>query len=389
MPAITEGMQSSDDAPAKTGDEVEIQTQHILQKLLHTGILGRLWPWERATLGVRVCRWMREELLPHMDRVVLLGHEGKTPPPSPLSTPLQIASGLRRLSYKNAVHIRWRSQGTAASLAALEGMRLSSEAWGHNVQHLDLCGNLFGNAGAEMLAGFLSVLKTIKHLDIGKNQIGAEGMGRLAPHLLHCQELKYLGLTSNKMGDRGTEQLSAVLGRCADLAYLGLAGNQIGDLGAAKLAAAMPSCRCLAHLDLRWNRIEPEGAGQVASVFAHCHALAHFDLGGNEIGDLGAARVATAMGRSRTRCVALTSLGLDANNIHDNGAGCLARVLGDCQVRDQMHTPVLPVQSVQRACVNAFNSTALCLPSGPSLTQRDCGFPGAGARRVGGEWDRG
>eukprot|EP00961_Rhodomonas_salina_P092681 1247284-Rhodomonas_salina.1 len=244
---------SNTQSPAETAAESKLL-------LLLPTVLGHLWPAERVVVGLRVCKQLRRDLLVHCGSIHLVQKA------EAILNDCRISEDFGRLPQNLMITLKWkdRNQGTLL-LEVLEGCKA--------LAHLDLSGNMLGDAGAGRLAGVLGECKGLAHLDLRQNMLGAEGAEKLAGALGECKELACLVLSGNRIGDAGGEGLAEALQQCKALAHLDLSGNRIGDDGGEMLAEALQECKQLGYLDLSGNRIGADGAGRLAGVLGHCTVL--------------------------------------------------------------------------------------------------------------------
>eukprot|EP00961_Rhodomonas_salina_P144274 1942473-Rhodomonas_salina.1 len=190
---------------AKCADHAAVSASlDLLQTLRQLGLLGKVWGSNRVLMGMRVCRWMRDELAKTVSTIVLVGKRGARP------NPRDICQSLMKLTEIKVI-LLWRRMGQTASLSMLEGI-ISSVGKGFDsaLIELDLSESQLRAEGASKLAELLGGLKTLSSLSLGRNELGAKGTARVCKVLGDCRKLALLDLGENAMGPDGAQRLAKV-----------------------------------------------------------------------------------------------------------------------------------------------------------------------------------
>eukprot|EP00286_Rhodomonas_abbreviata_P026085 CAMPEP_0181295844 /NCGR_PEP_ID=MMETSP1101-20121128/4368_1 /TAXON_ID=46948 /ORGANISM="Rhodomonas abbreviata, Strain Caron Lab Isolate" /LENGTH=394 /DNA_ID=CAMNT_0023400631 /DNA_START=138 /DNA_END=1318 /DNA_ORIENTATION=- len=349
------------------------------------GLLGHIWPAERVVIGLRVCRWLRRELVSSKTNILFLG-----PKKGAACNPEDIAKSVTLFS-DSPLQFTWRRQPrkliTGLDLAFATGTC-------HCIARLDFSYNRMRAAGLKELARVIGQCRTLTHLDLSGNLIRTiDGAPKLCEILEQCHGLTYLNLSRNIICSAGTRVLCDVLQRCKLLTSLNLSRNSIsGDalgrifevlaemnsfssvsggvggrilatldlssnnlsirgtaiasmthglpmlkgLQELNLAEISMNCRCICEvldelkdlrsLDLSRNNINDGDIEILTTSLSDCPNLSHLHLAENRIRRAGASKLAVLLQKSR----ALAYLDLDENDVGDAGATALAEVLGAC-----------------------------------------------------------
>lgn len=216
-------------------DSEQLKSRANAESLLRLppALLGRLWPPERAVLGVSVCRFLRQELLCNMNDVVIVGKQCG-------GMQHEICSGLQRLRGRN-VFLRWHCKPAQTIL-----------------QVKDLA------EGVHSLGGSLS------ELNVQKCGIKQHAATLLAEALTECGGLSHLNVSQNRLSESGAERLFSSLQACTSLEHLDVSCCGIGPRASAALASALRSCHKLSRLKLSENYLQDEGASHVADALQSC-----------------------------------------------------------------------------------------------------------------------
>eukprot|EP00961_Rhodomonas_salina_P099040 1332195-Rhodomonas_salina.2 len=144
---------------------------------LPAGLLGKIWPAERVVAGLRVCRWLHDELLSHVHVVVLILSKGQQ-----MQADANSVEQTMRFFQSLTVHLRWNS--SRVELLAIDCIQ-RQPSLGQNLVELDLrdCYDLPG------LAEVLPVCTALTHLNLSDNYDAEfDGLGSdVLAALSHCQ----------------------------------------------------------------------------------------------------------------------------------------------------------------------------------------------------------
>lgn len=317
---------------------------HILQSLLIPGLVGKLWPPERALMGLRVCRWMQVQLVAHIEMALVCGPcmRFSQRPKSRDYEAQDICSTLSKLRNCKVVLV-WNSRRHQTTPLLLDGIIAAiANGFGKKLTQLTLNSTKIWDTNSQKLATVIAGCSALKRLDLSVIGINQTGMEQLSEALGRCTELEHLELGWNKVRSEGASKLAEALQNCTSLIHLGLAGNNIGDSGICVLASALQSCTALTHLILPSNQLGAHGVSKLAAILSDLQSLAILDLSRNQLGAEGSFELSRGLARSLSLtnldlykcdvtvahlapalecCTALTHLELGDNTVGAEGAG--------------------------------------------------------------------
>ncbi|GAB0096758.1 Ran GTPase-activating protein [Sergentomyia squamirostris] len=161
--------------------------------------------------------------------------------------------------------------------------------------------NRLENRGAEALAGFFSLVKSLEEVTMPQNGIYHDGITALSHAFQENPDMKVLNLND----------------------------NTIGYKGALALAEAMCNMQQLREINFGDCLLKTRGAEMLADVLSDQHeALETLNLTNNEIGSKGGVCIAVAMGNK----VNLQSLLLDGNQFGREGREMIVGELRSCKL---------------------------------------------------------
>eukprot|EP00961_Rhodomonas_salina_P053927 724051-Rhodomonas_salina.1 len=208
-------------------------------ELAAVGVLGKVWPRERAATALRVCKWMRHALLEHVELVALTLRAEHNASASDIE-------GMAKLLWWLRDHELFLSHSTSIRTSASVMLRVLSHAteqgFGHKLVHLNLSSRA-AMQRTDALFGQVHV-RRIENTDLAT----------LASVLQHCAQLTHLDLSCNGISWEG---LGSLLNTCSALTHLDLGHNTLGYRAAESLGHALSGCSALRHLSVRDNGMRP------------------------------------------------------------------------------------------------------------------------------------
>ncbi len=223
-------------------------------------------------------------------------------------------------------------------------METAALSCGHQLEFLNLAGNLISDVGAKAIASSLGSLPALVELGLASNLIGDDGVIALAKALTskdRPSNIRTLNLEDNRFGLKGIMSLTDALSvpksndnasvlhsqagpRCA-VTELELASNNIDDEQACLLAGALQTNAGLQRLGLALNVIGCQGARALGAALPSNYNLLELDLSGNVIDAEGCCSLAQGLARNST----LRALSLRQNSCGGRGAAALTLALSD------------------------------------------------------------
>ncbi|XP_072135568.1 protein NLRC5 isoform X3 [Mobula birostris] len=232
-----------------------------------------------------------------------------------------------------------------------------------SLMELHLCGNNFGDKGAETLAESLQVIQGLRILSLESTNISNMGMVLLTAGLCKCRSLEELNLSHNEMGMESASELgkilpglqqlriinlpgitaavslmeTSVLARglsdCSHLEEMNLESLLLRDSGTQLLAEGIPRMKCLKKLNLKSNFIGRKGAVELADSLKLSTMIVEINLCDNSIEDVGAMKLADVLHGLKS----LKILNVTQNNITATGGQRLAEALRLCPSMEEVH----------------------------------------------------
>ncbi|KAJ1481830.1 hypothetical protein T484DRAFT_1953330, partial [Baffinella frigidus] len=268
--------------------------------------LCRLWPRERVSTGLQVCKAFAETLR---------------------SAPWVVLRVSRLASHK------WGQRGKQAGISEPRAgcdaaETVSSLLLQFSAQHssVELLAPRVKEHAAVLRGLSLATdrqFRGLVGLDLKQNRLDDAAIISLSLSLHHCSSLSHLDLSQNRCGAAGAEGLCGAFTHLPLLKSLHLGSNFLGACGGAAVAGKLPLLSSIVSLDLRSNDLEEDAARCLADALPHCMYLTDLDLEGNELGCRGVELLAPAL----SSCPSLSILNLAGNAIGPNGARALAEEL--------------------------------------------------------------
>jgi len=175
-----------------------------------------------------------------------------------------------------------RDEGVGALADGLKQNKASK------VRVLDLSSNGIGAAGAEKLAGLLSLSASLAKLDLSANKLGSSGTEALRGSLRDNGTLTALNLRDNDIDVAGATALATALRTNGALSTLWLGKNKVGDEGVIALVEALKESASkgkgkIAYLDLHKNNITKVGIASLTTLVSESPTLAALGLAGTKM----------------------------------------------------------------------------------------------------------
>ena len=169
--------------------------------------------------------------------------------------------------------------------ALADGLKLNKAS---KVRVLDLSSNGIGAAGAEKLAGLLSLSASLAKLDLSSNKLGSSGTEALRGSLRDNGTLTALNLRDNDIDVAGATALATALRTNGALSTLWLGKNKVGDEGVIALVEALKESASkgkgkVAYLDLHKNNITKVGIASLTTLVSESPTLAALGLAGTKM----------------------------------------------------------------------------------------------------------
>lgn len=262
----------------------------LIRAISSSGLLWKIWPADRVLLGLAACSWLRKELLPQIDDVILLAakmpsrrltEDDKEAWLYEVFQSGSIAQAFKRLS-KNQVRMRCVGLSTEQLVLLLEGISFAaSSGWlGGQLVQLSLAlseeAERCVDRTLQHLGASMAPCSNLTHLDLPGLGITYEGVELLASALTNCTKLRTLVLSDNDIQDRGIESVSKIVQACTSLSKLHLENTAIHHPDV--LASAVRECFSLTDLNVASNPISNEGLSHLATALTQNRTLALVDL---------------------------------------------------------------------------------------------------------------
>eukprot|EP00961_Rhodomonas_salina_P168208 2267587-Rhodomonas_salina.1 len=214
-------------------------------------VLVLLWPAERVVVGMRTCKWLREELTGNAVAIVL---KGKRLPESADGQPLssfEMAKDLCRFPHQSISIISSFPEVSSASLArpVLPAMICALRSGlGHNLTSLDMSFNGMGHGDRSShiwkLTAVLNKCHVLASLDLSRNCLSSLHeplLLKLFASVRALSSLSRLDLSHNQLGDEGGLALahSSLASSWPRLSLLRLEHNNLGDTPLTALVASL------------------------------------------------------------------------------------------------------------------------------------------------------
>lgn len=282
--------------------EANKETDGCRLKDLPGFLIGQVWPRERVVMGLKVSKWLREEIHANAEAVLFSAAKGLGHSPDAFETS-DIRSDLNKFSSSTKVYVSVDNVTAFKVSKILDAIvkTFSPEpqsilpicsspppkpesTLGHCLA--GLCMDRLGGGDGEILP-FLTALQhcsAMEEVAIREFWIGDDGREYLAKAIASFRELKCLDLQLY-LGDEGAEQLAQALVSCTALQQLTLQHNHIQDRGLEVLFGALGNCRRLHHVDLQHNMLGLSGAVAIGTLLAHCSHLQLLDLSHTKLDD--------------------------------------------------------------------------------------------------------
>jgi len=312
----------------------------VFQQLASCGLMDRAWPEDRVVIGLQVCRWFQNELLPHVHDVLLVWARRRDELACPATHLRQEVSTTLIRTRTNNTKLKWQRYSDwcfrleelqPGSTAFVQAMADAVQAgFGPRLRSLEIANNGLEGGTASKLFDVLLNCQGLTHLDLSENEIGQDGndaVGKLAAALCHLTALKHLDLSQNDIAEEGPMWLTQALSNCTTITHLNVGVNAFEESGVVALADVLCNFSQLEYLNLCSNDIGPDGTTALAKVLQTCTQLTHLDLSDNGFEDEGIEVLATVM-KANTR---LTHLDLTNNFISDDGLEALSHVIVECK----------------------------------------------------------
>jgi Ran GTPase-activating protein (RanGAP) involved in mRNA processing and transport len=156
---------------------------------------------------------------------------------------------------------------------------------------LDLSMNRISDAGAALVADYVTRNPPIIHLDLRSNAINVAGFLRLFQALRHNDHIVSLdfsaidGIERNRIGTEGSRALAEFLVKTQTIAQLNLAMSGISSEGCSMIGHALTVNESLSWLDLCGNRFKTIGCNNFFRENRSLGCLESLYLARNELGD--------------------------------------------------------------------------------------------------------
>ena len=314
-------------------------------------LLGHLWPSTRLIQGLRVAKWVRNELHNHATHICLSQKVGAFR-----------VDGEDLYTSLN----RWRNKGAQAHLSFTGDVFLMRNRWdpspfgglletfphsfGAMLTHLNLSSCGLADAGVDALAAAVKDCKGLVCLLLNSNEITDESAFSLATELNYCVRLSRLEM-SNNFFRNWIGLLASLLMNCKALQLLDLGcwveeivkdSHLPADTDAmiAKALAAAEGTKRLLGLDVSCYAYEEddvdfggmmlktlghEECQELAFVLGLCRGIQYLDLSWNGLGEVGFTEICSTEGLAR--CTELEHLNASNNWISDGGIRQLSGLL--------------------------------------------------------------
>uniref|UniRef100_A0A8D2PYT5 Leucine rich repeat containing 34 n=1 Tax=Zosterops lateralis melanops TaxID=1220523 RepID=A0A8D2PYT5_ZOSLA len=230
-----------------------------------------------------------------------------------------IAAFLQVLRYLN---LMFNDIGTS-------GAELIAEALHSNqsLVHLRMTGNKIGNQGGMFFASMLRINSTLEKLDLGDCDLGLHCLIATSIALTQNKSLKAINLNRpllSSQQEETTVHVARMLRINSSLVELHLGKHGMKNFGVERLCEALYGNSSLRYLDLSCNSITYDGVKSLGELLKRNKTLRILDLSANRIEDNGAIYLSEALA---TRNMTLHALSVVSNNITDEGLVALAHAL--------------------------------------------------------------
>jgi len=212
---------------------------------------------------------------------------------------------------------------TNASLGDTEVSLLAKYLAKLNFRILKLSSNKVTSKGAVALAQALADNKNVTEVHLDSNAVDDAGAEALAGLLtVKDTKLTAVNLTGNKVGDRGVAAFAKALGSGnAGVRDLYFGKNAVGDAGAVAIADLVKSKETVVHVYLNDNKVGDAGVTALAQALSSNDSVTEVDLSNNAFGNQGALAVKAALKASKS----LVNVNISGNKL--NGGADLAGLL--------------------------------------------------------------
>lgn len=290
--------------------------------LKDVGVLVKVWPRERVIMGLRVCRWMNQELLHNVGKVLIRAMRGN------IQTK-DVCDTLVRLRRIEVALMNANASTPALSFKILEGMSSAASSFGRRLVQIDFTSNHFGDLGADILIDLIEQFESLQCLELGNNDISNKCLALVSALANNCKAITHLDLHENMLGDQGISVIASGLKEWKSLVHLDLCGTQIQDRGATLLAENLVQLTALTHLAIAHNNFGPAGDEMLAGALPQCTQLRCLNLAANLNMS---SRLSGHRGtlEALSRCSALTHLDLSRCELDDWALHQLVAVLMNC-----------------------------------------------------------
>eukprot|EP00961_Rhodomonas_salina_P101850 1370202-Rhodomonas_salina.1 len=259
-------------------------------KQLDGPLLGKFWPVERVAMGLRVSRWVREQLQKNVQRVELRCCCSERCQISPAVSQHSAAEVDLFQFQHSAVEIEIHASRSYHVYSILSGnthaFAVRCLGLTYTVLHLGVASclvrgwvglitviNLEGSSlqvdSIVQLRSITSKCRGLRRLDLSGNNINPDVQSFFLGTLMGCTALTHLNLSHNQLGghDDALCALGEVLRKCTRLTHLILKDTELDNGGIAQLQSSLSVCTNIQHLDLSCGRLTPFGAAKLAQVF--------------------------------------------------------------------------------------------------------------------------
>ena len=180
------------------------------------------------------------------------------------------------------------------------------------LQHLFLCDNTMGDAGAALLAGRLP--PTLQSLDLSDAGFGDEGMIALAVALPTLRSLDVLSCGGPAIAEAGWKALAGALSQMKRLSNLAIENAEFGDAdaGLVALVESLPGASMLESLSVEGTSMGDAGAHALAKVLPRCTTLRKLSL----LNDLTTAGAKAALQTSKEACPWAEEMSISYSSVH-------------------------------------------------------------------------
>mmetsp|Transcript_10342 Transcript_10342/g.24297 ORF Transcript_10342/g.24297 Transcript_10342/m.24297 type:complete len:458 (+) Transcript_10342:98-1471(+) len=292
------------------------------------GVLSLFWPADRVLLGIRSCKWLREQLM-SVPCIVLhakKAEHSKIPEASDVHEDIsrfcicgmKIALKAVATEYESATYFRKH----CFFGAIFRGLaRVLAEGASSSLEQLDFTLHPMGNFYARLLACSLQECPQLTSLSLSGVGLTCDGLDSLVSALGTTRVLTHLDVSRNDLAKQGVQTLSRLLQLLPQLVHLDLSHTTVCKREAGSLTCQLPVG--LSFLDMSFCRMKVAGGLQLARMLGQRTALTSLRVSGNDFGQAAAAAVVREL-RHHTQ---LQLLDLSRNSIGESGARELGMVL--------------------------------------------------------------